>query len=236
MGSEAEIKFNCEIDVTVVRAFAADEWVEEAAWNSTASARTDRPTGGLIRSLMRERHGTPFEFGGWFTIKVHAPIFVFREWQRHRVAWSYNEQSGRYTEFEPEFYVPGPDRPVVQTGRRMDYDMRPGTPSQRTRAVESAKEACRTAWREYRDMLDHGIAREVARNVLPVGTYSTMYAAANPRALMHFLSLRTADVFAAYPSKPQWEIDKGARSVEAVFAEMMPITCAAWHENGRVAP
>lgn len=231
-----EIIWNSEISVELIRAYADDRWVEQAARVSTRSAMKDRTTPGLIDRLMADRHGTPFEHGGWFTFRVHAPIFMFREWQRHRVGWSYNEQSGRYTEFLPEFYVPGPARPLVQTGKAMDYSLSAGTSHQRQCAAFSTQEVCRLAWYEYRDMLGAGIAREVARNVLPVSTYSTMYATCNPRSLMHFLALRTAEVLAAYPSHPQWEIDKGARQLEQHFADLMPLTHAAWHQKGRVAP
>ena len=125
---------------------------------------------------------------------------------------------------------------MVQTGKAMDYDLHPGSPSQQTCAVMSTKEVCWTAWAQYRDMLDHGIAREVARNVLPVTTYSSMYATCNPRSLMHFLSLRTRDETAAYPSKPQFEIDNAARQMAIHFAETMPLTHEAFTRNGRVAP
>lgn len=236
MTGEQEIEFSSRIDVELIRAFADDVWVEQAARISTRSEMKDRPTGGLINRLMKDRHGTPFEHGGTFTFRVHAPIFVFREWMRHRVGWSYNEQSGRYTEFEPVFYLPGYNRPLVQTGKAMDYDLHLGDPEQRQRMVGATRHACFVAWDMYQVMLDAGCAREVARNVLPVTTYSSMYATCNPRSLMHFLSLRTRDETAAYPSKPQFEIDNAARQMEIHFAETMPLTHEAFTRNGRVAP
>lgn len=236
MTGEQEIEFSSRIDVELIRAFADDVWVEQAARISTRSEMKDRPTGGLINRLMKDRHGTPFEHGGTFTFRVHAPIFVFREWMRHRVGWSYNEQSGRYTEFEPVFYLPGYNRPLVQTGKAMDYDLHLGDPEQRQRMVGATRHACFVAWDMYQVMLDAGCAREVARNVLPVTTYSSMYATCNPRSLMHFLSLRTRDETAAYPSRPQFEIDNAARQMEIHFAETMPLTHEAFTRNGRVAP
>lgn len=236
MTSEQEIEFSSRIDVELIRAFADDVWVEQAARISTRSEMKDRPTGGLINRLMKDRHGTPFEHGGTFTFRVHAPIFVFREWMRHRVGWSYNEQSGRYTEFEPVFYVPGDNRPLVQTGKAMDYDLHLGDAEQRQRMVGATRHASFVAWDMYQVMLDAGCAREVARNVLPVTTYSSMYATCNPRSLMHFLSLRTRDETAAYLSKPQFEIDNAARQMEIHFAETMPLTHEAFTRNGRVAP
>jgi thymidylate synthase (FAD) len=231
-----QVEFRSSIDVELIRHFADDEHVVQAA---RVSSGTDLRPGGktapLISALMRDRHGSPFEHG-MFTFRVHAPIFVFREWHRHRVGWSYNEQSGRYTEFKPVFYLPDYSRPLVQSGKPMNYDLRAGTEHQHRCAVYSTQEVCRAAWAQYQDMIGSGIAREVARNVLPVSTYSSMYATCNPRSLMHFLSLRTADVSASYPSKPQWEIDRAARELESHFMDTMPVTWAAWNEHGRVAP
>lgn len=231
-------RFSSAITVEPIRIFADDSWVEEAARISTKGSSTGRTTGGLIRRLMADRHGTPFEHGGSFTFRVHAPIFVFREWQRHRAGWSYNEQSGRYTEFEPVFYIPPVHRPLAQVGKPMDYRFESGSEMQRFTTGTMYRQACTDAWTAYVQMIDAGVAREVARGVLPVTTYSSMYATCNPRSLMHFLSLRTEAPpgLAAYPSHPQWEIRAAANQVEAAFKEAMPITWTAWDSSGRVAP
>lgn len=234
---DEEIKFTSTIDVELIRVMASDEYVAQAARVSTAKdwEHAGRRIDKLINVLMHDRHGSPFEHG-MFTFRVHAPIFVFREWMRHRVGWSYNEQSGRYTEFESVFYVPAPERPIVQSGKPMDYDLRSGTEEQHRYVAGATQRACNMAWDMYEAMLGQGVAREVARGVLPVTTYSSMYATCNPRSLMHFLSLRTADEGAAYPSKPQYEIDRAARELESHFMDAMPLTWAAWNEHGRVAP
>lgn len=236
-----EMTFSSEISIEPLRIFADDAWVEEAARVSTASDMRMgqlRTNGGLIRRLMKDQHGTPFEFGGWFVFRVHAPIFMFREWQRHRVGWSYNEQSGRYTEFRPEFYLPPEGRPLVQTGKPMDYLFETGTDRQMAVVDLSVRRACTEAWVSYVRQIDNGIAKEVARNVLPVTTYSSMHVSCNPRSLMHFLSLRTeaGPSRALFPSHPQWEIRKGADELETAFRGAMPITWAAWNDSGRVAP
>jgi thymidylate synthase (FAD) len=189
---------------------------------------------GLINYLMRDRHGTPFEHSS-MTFYVRAPIFVFREFMRHRT-FSYNEESGRYRELEPEFYVPGPERKLVQIGKAGRYDFVAGTPEQHKLVTEATREACRQAYAAYREMLDAGVAREVARTVLPVGLYSSMYATCNARALMNFLSLRTRRDDAAYPSFPQREIELVAEAMERAWATIMPLTHAAFEANGRVAP
>jgi thymidylate synthase (FAD) len=154
---------------------------------------------------------------------------------RHRT-FSYNEESGRYRELEPEFYVPGPERKLVQVGKPGRYDFTEGTPEQHKLVAEATKDACRLAYAAYRDMLDAGIAREVARTVLPVGLYSSMYATCNARALMNFLSLRTRREDSAFPSFPQREIEMVAERMESEWAAVMPLTHAAFEANGRVAP
>jgi thymidylate synthase (FAD) len=236
-----EIRFRGDVTVELVKHAASDADVIWAARVSTkgesslADIEADpERSRGLINYLMRDRHGTPFEHSS-MTFYVRAPIFVFREFMRHRT-FSYNEESGRYRELEPEFYVPGPERRLVQTGKPGRYDFTEGTAEQHKLVTEATKEACRRAYAAYREMLDAGIAREVARTVLPVGLYSSMYATCNARALMNFLSLRTRREDAAFPSFPQREIEMVAERMEREWAAIMPLTHAAFEANGRVAP
>ena len=189
---------------------------------------------GLINYLMRDRHGSPFEHNS-MTFYVQAPIFVFREFMRHRIA-SYNEESARYRELNPVFYVPGPDRNLVQIGKPGAYDFVPGTPEQTALAVAATKNAVTVAYAEYERMLAAGIAREVARGVLPVATYSSMYVTMNARSLMNFLSLRTKREGTHFPSFPQREIEMVAEKMEDKWAELMPMTYASFNAAGRVAP
>lgn len=189
---------------------------------------------GLINYLMRDRHGTPFEHSS-MTFYVKAPIFVFREFMRHRT-FSYNEESGRYRQLDPLFYVPPPDRKLVQVGKPGKYEFIDGTPEQYKLATEAIEESCRAAYRGYLEMLEAGVAREVARTVLPVGLYSSMYATCNSRALMNFLSLRTRRDDSTFPSFPQREIEMVAEKMEVAWAAVMPLTHAAFTANGRVAP
>ena len=191
---------------------------------------------GLINYLMRST-GTdrPFEHNS-MTFYVQAPIFVFRELMRHRIA-SYNEESGRYRELRPVFYVPGPDRKLVQEGK-------PGALRVRRRDRQSSTswwrrrpaQVCTEAYAAYQRMLDAGIAREVARIVLPLTIYSSAYVTVNARSLMNFLSLRTRRDDSAFPSFPQREIEMVAEKMEAAWAKLMPISHAAFERNHRVAP
>jgi thymidylate synthase (FAD) len=170
------------------------------------------------------------------TFLVTAPIFVFREFQRHRTGWSYNEESGRYRELAPVFYLPGEDRRLVQVGKAGAYSFEPGTDDQRALVAEQTRAACEGSYAAYRSMLEAGVAREVARGVLPVATYSSMYATCNARSLMAFLSLRTRHDDSAFPSYPQREIEMVAEAMEAHLARLMPLTHDAFVQARRVAP
>ena len=177
---------------------------------------------------------SPFEHNS-MTFYVQAPIFVFREFMRHRIA-SYNEESGRYRELRPVFYVPARERKLVQEGKPGAYVFVEGTEEQFLVVDEATREACTQAYAAYQRMLDAGVAREVARGVLPVATYSSMYVTLNARSLMNFLSLRTKRDDSTFPSYPQREIEMVAEQMEATWAELMPLTYEAFNANGRVSP
>jgi thymidylate synthase (FAD) len=239
--SEVEPTFRSDVTVELVRASADDADVLFAARVSTKGEQSLEDVGadatrsaGLIRFLMRDRHGSPFEHNS-MTFYVQAPIFVFRELLRHRIA-SYNEESGRYRELRPVFYVPGPDRRLVQQGKPGHYDFVDGTPEQYELVVAETRRVCSDAYAAYQRMLDAGIAREVARIVLPLTIYSSLYVTVNARSLMNFLSLRTKRADSTFPSFPQREIEMVAEQMEQAWARLMPLTHAAFDDNGRVAP
>lgn len=192
---------------------------------------------GLIRYLMKSRHGTPFEHGS-LTIRVYAPIKVWREWHRHRVGWSYNEESGRYKQLDPVFYVPPADRPMIRPDHfkssKPDFGL--ATDEQYAEVVRVLESGYSNAYRCYEEMLAIGADRGLARDVLGVGIYSACYCTANPRSIMHFLELRTRHDEAKRPSRPLWEINQAADQLEALFAQYWPATHAAWVEYGRAAP
>ena len=238
---EQEIRFRSDVTVELVKSGASDADVLFAARVSTAGEKSLEEVGadaersaGLINFLMRDRHGSPFEHNQ-FTFYVSAPIFVFREFMRHRT-FSYNEESGRYRRLEPVFYVPGPERKLVQEGKPGRYVFVDGDEEQHRVVQAATRRVCTEAYGAYLEMLEAGVAREVARGVLPVSIYSTMYATCNARALMNFLSLRTRREDSTFPSFPQREIEMVAERMEEHFARIMPLTHAAWNRNGRVAP
>ena len=241
----AEIEFRSDVTVELVRSSAHDSDVLFAARVSTQGEQTlgaaeageaadPKRDRGLINYLMRDRHGSPFEHNS-MTFYVQAPIFVFREFMRHRIA-SYNEESGRYRELRPVFYVPGPDRNLVQVGKPGAYDFLPGTPEQTELTASEVRTASTSAFESYERMLAAGVAREVARIVLPLNIYSSMYVTMNARSLMNFLSLRTKRPDSHFPSFPQREIEMCAEKMEDAWAALMPLTYAAFAANGRVAP
>jgi thymidylate synthase (FAD) len=175
---------------------------------------------------MRDRHGSPFEHG-YFRFVVKAPIFVVREHHRHRSGHSYNEWSGRYSKMQAEFYVP--DFVRSQVGKPGAYTFEPVSTEVREAARAEIENAAAQAFEAYERMLEQGVAKEVARTVLPLSMYTKYYWSCNPRSLMHFCSLRNSE-FA------QYEIREYARAAEEFLARLMPVTHAAFLENGRTAP
>lgn len=235
------LHFRSSMKVELVNHAASDDTVLYAARVSTRGEThtneelaTEPKNVGLIKYLMRDRHGSPFEHNS-FTFYVEAPIFVFREFMRHRIA-SYNEESGRYKQLKPVFYIPAPERNLTQVGKPGHYSFESGTPEQHEMVTELTKATCRLAYHSYEDMLEAGIAREVARISLPLNIYSSMYVTMNARALMNFLSLRTKREDSHFPSFPQREIEMVAEQMEEHFKALMPVTYMAFNDTGRVAP
>ncbi len=190
---------------------------------------------------MRDRHGSPFEHNS-MTFFISAPIFVFREFMRHRVGWSYNEESGRYRELEPVFYVPDASRKLVQEGRPGKYVFVEGTPAQYEAVSDTLRESYEQAYAAYRKLLAEGVAREVARAALPVGLFSSMYATCNARSLMHFLGLRTQHELAKVPSFPQrrsrWSARRWRRSGRSSCRSRTPPSTrtGAWPRSRALFP
>jgi thymidylate synthase (FAD) len=182
---------------------------------------------GLIRFLMRERHGTPFEHNA-FRFHIRAPIFVAREWFRHRIG-SFNEFSMRYAKATDEFYVPAPEDVRSQVGKPGAYSFEPVTDeiAQTTRDELAAVYAA--AYSAYERLVEMGVARELARAATPVSASTEFYWTVNARALMNFVSLRAAET-------AQREIRRYADAVERLFADKMPVTYEAFVASDRTAP
>jgi thymidylate synthase (FAD) len=176
----------------------------------------------LLRYLYTHAHHTPFEMAG-MVIEVQAPIFVFREWHRHRTQ-SYNELSARYTELPDMFYLPDESRIVGQSatnkqasGEELDEGLAEWARAEMALSQQRARIV-------YESLLKAGVAREVARIVIPVSQYSRMRASANLRNWLAFCTLRM-------DPKAQWEIRQYANAVGALLAERFPRTWALFMEG-----
>jgi thymidylate synthase (FAD) len=215
--------------VRLDEAMADDLSVVNGARVSFARHKTemDDSDAGLIRFLMRERHGTPFEHNA-FRFHIRAPIFVAREWFRHRVG-SFNEFSMRYARATDDFYVPEPEDVRTQVGKPGAYSFEPVSDEIAETTREELRQVYEAAYAAYERLVELGVARELARAALPVGAYTEFYWTVNARALMNFLSLRNAET-------AQREIRRYAEACEHFFAERMPLTYEAFVAAGRVAP
>ena len=187
----------------------------------------DESDQGLIRFLLRERHGTPFEHNS-FRFHVRAPLFVAREWFRHRVG-SFNEFSMRYARATDDFYVPEPEDVRTQVGKPGSYSFEPVEPELAEATREELRAVYDAAYATYERLVERGVARELARLVMPVGAYTEFYWTINARSLMNFVSLRAAET-------AQREIRRYAEACERFLEEKMPVTYAAFVAAGRIAP
>jgi thymidylate synthase (FAD) len=167
----------------------------------------------LIGYLMRNQHGTPFEHIT-FQFRVRAPLFVVHQWERHRMA-SYNEESGRYIELRQDFYTPANNR------TNLGEDI--------ADSLELMRDHWRHSWALYRLYLMRGMAKEVARMVLPTSLYKEFWWTVNARSLMNFIELRADD-------HAQWEIRRYAEDLENIFSRTCPALQKAFFLNGRKAP
>lgn len=222
----SELEFVTQPTARLVSSHASDDDAAMAAWVSFDRDSEDRlenrkQVEGLLNFLMRENHTSPFEHG-YFKFRIDCPIFVAREFHRHRT-FSYNEVSGRYTEMKPRFYVPGDVRPVVQQGKAGKYFFTQDEPLNKVSAAV-IEDSARESWENYQWLLSKGVAKEVARMVLPLTLMTQFYASVDPLNLMKFLDLRTT---------PQalWEIRDVAEQMEEHLEDQMPLTYAAWNKK-----
>lgn len=212
--------------ITLVSSMGTDQTIVDAARVSIAGLNV-KPTSTnerLIGYLMRNEHMTPFEVVR-FMFHVKCPIFVARQWMRHR-AGSFNEVSARYSEMVDEFYVPSFER-MIHGGQSTDNKQGSGTlldarVNDESRAIMAGSFEC--AMGEYKALLGMGVARELARTVLPVSLYTQFMWSVDLRNLLHFVRLR-ADGHA------QWEIRQYAEAILPMIEETCPLALEAWKEK-----
>lgn len=205
-------------DLSVVRAARVSY---DAAWRAGEDDGSDTR---LIRYLWKNRHTSPFE-AVEFQFEVMAPIFVFRQWHRHRT-WSFNELSARYRELPEVFYVPDAEKVGVQsTVNKQARDLAEGRDLLERRVEASMiREHSERSFALYRDLLGKGWPRELARSVLPVNTYSHMFAKVDLRNLLGFLDLR-CDPHA------QYEIRVYAEAMRDLARAVAPVCISAWESS-----
>ena len=175
----------------------------------------------LLNYLVKNKHTSPFE-SCVFTFEVKAPIFVFRQWHRHRT-WSFNEISARYAELPEEFYVPAVEQ--ITTQSTDNKQMRTAVPHLQAKWIQATiRVAGEDAFSEYKELLSLGCPREIARSVLPVGTYSHMFATVDLHNLMHFLKLRLH-------AHSQYEIRVYAEAMLNLIEPIVPHSVAAFKEH-----
>lgn len=183
---------------------------------------------GLIKFLMKNKHGTPFEHN-FFRFHIKTPIFVAREWFRHRIG-SFNEFSMRYAIPDLDFYIPKAEYFRTQVGKPGSYtfETMDNTNGGIDFLARQMEEVCNFAQQTYHQLLENGVAKEVARIVLPVNTYTEFYWSVNARSVMNFLTLRNAP-------EAMLEIREFAQAIEFIFKQIMPVTYDAFVEFNRVA-
>lgn len=233
----SKVRFYHGSDIDLISAEASDLQVAAAAQvsqNRTPDEHTDVER--LVKALMRMKHGSPFEHN-MFTFHVTVPIFVAREWQRHRIG-SFNEVSGRYTKLEPHFYIPNPEERggLANGGTSMVPKRTHINEAEESTVVTVMKATSSLAWDTYDSLIETGVANEVARMVLPLNIFTSFYWTINARSLMNFLALRVHDENARDISYPQYEIEQPAKLVEEYLKVIMPFTYEGFVANGRVAP
>lgn len=215
--------FRSDMGVTLIDHMGSDRMVAEAARVSTLGLDNNREKYvGLVRALMRDKHWSPF-MHPQMTIAFEVPLFVRSQMVTH-YSLARSEFSMRYSEARPEFWVPAGNRPLVQVGKALDYRRSMGTIAQMDTALTHLREAAEECWGLYENMLDHDIAAEVARAVLPQSTYTTLWLTGNLRSWLSFLDNRL-------DPHAQWETQEVGTKVAEIFAERFPVTFEAYMQG-----
>jgi thymidylate synthase (FAD) len=229
------VEFSSEITVKLIRTWGTDKVVPETARVSSIGDEEyaelllhegdeyllTQGDMALIDMLSENGHTSPFEHIG-ATFFLDVPIFVMREWMRHRTQ-SYNEVSGRWKVLDGRFYVPDENRPTKQVGRTGEYSFVPDRHTN-AHAQMCIKMSCEQSWSWYQAMLSSGVAKEVARMVLPVNIYTQVIVSANYLNWVRFLNLRAAP-------QAMHEIRDAAYQVKGLLNEAFPVSTAAWFKD-----
>src|SRR5690625_2540034 len=221
-----EILYRSDMSVNLVESWGSDEMVARAARVSTNSDLLDQgKIKGLIGYLIRNMHMSPFAHVG-ATFRVESPLFVRDQMVRHKFL-DPNIQSLRFSEASPEFYLPAPDRPLYNAGSGAHPKLVNSHPDDRpleTFVREEFTHSAEEAWRSYTNMLEYGVAEEVARGVLPTNLYTSAYWTSNLWGWMNFIEKRIE----SESNKPQAEIQNVALQISKILEDLFPVTMGAW--------
>lgn len=229
--------FRSDMIVNLVDSMGDEDTIVNAARvssGSVADQHSQAANKGLIRALIREGHGTPVEYPDliWH---LEVPIFVSRQIVKHRLS-TINEVSGRYSDLDPVFYSPAPGRPVQQVGKTMNYEFAPGDTPEALDLLEDVRDEMETvaihAWQSYKYLRDRGVAKELARQHLPVNLYTRLYMKMNLRSTLHFITQRTERDDADRVSHAQHEIELVARQMEEIIKTKFPTVWDAYAATG----
>jgi len=208
--------------VELIEARGSDRFIAQTARTSTATDKTEDEDHRLLTRLIRDEHTSPVEFAG-VVLQIKAPLFVARQWMRHR-SGTFNEFSGRYSEFPEEFYVPELDRMQAQStfnkqGSAEQLDaMKPRACQQ---LIQRSSEE---AYVYYQQLLRTGLTRELARMVLPTNYYTVFRWQVNLHNLFHFLRLRE-------DAHAQYEIRVYAEAIHEILQSTFPVATAAFEQH-----
>lgn len=207
-------------DLSIVRAARVSH---NADWRAGENEGSDKR---LINYLWRNEHTTPFE-AVQFTFEIKAPIFVVRQWHRHRT-WSYNEVSARYTELPEEYYIPKIEDVGVQSKNNKqarDLVLPEGLATQRATEIAMLRKACEADFKLYHSLIESGWPRELARMKLPFNTYTRMFGSVNLHNLLRFIALRTHE-------HAQYEIRVYAEALKELARLIAPVAIEAFEKEG----
>jgi thymidylate synthase (FAD) len=206
----------------VISVEGEDRFIAQTARTSTESSGDETADTRLVTRLIRDEHTSPVEFAG-FVFQAKMPIFVARQWIRHR-AGTFNEFSGRYSEFPEEFYVPELERIQVQSTFNKQGSAE-SLPEPVARLIQSAiRESSEASYRVYQSLLETGLTRELARIVLPTNYYTVFRWRVNLHNLFHFLRLRE-------DPHAQYEIRVYANAIHDACKEHFPVATKAFEEH-----
>lgn len=220
--SDALLKFTSEMGVELIHHAGTDKTIAQAARVSTLGLDNDREKYvGLVRALIREGHWSPLEHCT-VTIAFDVPMFVRDQLVRHR-SFNFSVFSLRYSQAAPKFYITSSGRPLVQVGKALDYRREKGSDAQASASWSSLMASAMDSWARYQEMIEAGVANEVARAVLPSSIYTQMWMTGNLRSWLHFFAVRSDE-------HAQQETREASRQAEEIISGLFPVAHQAWKE------